>query len=347
VYTASFQAAESFDRTSGIGRSAPLWEGIFARNGKGFGFRYGITGISEDFRAASGFISRAGIVHAVVDHRATWFGPPGATLETLTGDLTLDDTWQYSHFVRRGDAQDKKLHVSGNAGLRGGWNVGAGVYWETFGFDRGLYASYRVLSPAGDTLPFTGTPRIPNRDYVLTVSTPQWAMFNASLLYVGGQDENFFEWAQANIDYVVLSLRVRPSDRARLYGDMQYQDFWRRTDGSLAGRNMIPRVKVEYQLTRSIFLRLVGEYDLSEHDDLRDETRTFYPLIVRGQLATATRDRSLHGDFLFSYQPHPGTVVFFGYGSEADGAPDPAQRFAWQPLRRMSDYFFVKCSYVM
>ena len=37
---------------------------------------------------------------------------------------------------------------------------------------------------------------------------------------------------------------------------------------------MIPRVKLEYQIARAIFMRLVGEYDLSESHDLRDETRT-------------------------------------------------------------------------
>jgi len=164
---------------------------------------------------------------------------------------------------------------------------------------------------------------------------------------VGGQDENFFEWAQANIDLVQLGISVRPSDRARIDGTLDYQDYWRRSDHSLAGRNMIPRVKLEYQITRAIFMRLVGEYDLSEHADLRDETRTFYPLIIGGQLATASRARSLHGDYLFSYQPTPGTVLFLGYGSQADGIPDQAQRFNWQPLKRTSDYFFVKYSYLL
>jgi hypothetical protein len=346
VYSGAFQAAGSFDKTNGLTRNAPLWEGIFARNGKRFGLRYVMTGISEDFRASSGFISRPGIVHAAVDHRGTWFGERGSKIETLTGDIVLDDTWQYSHFFRSGDAQDKKFHLSGNAGLRGGWNVGLGVYWETFGFDRGLYSSYQILSPAGDTLPFVGRPRITNHDYVATLTTPQWSKFSANLLYVGGQDENFFEWAQANIDLVVLSLSVRPNDRTRIDGDLQYQDYWRRTDHSLVGRNFIPRVKLEYQLTRAIFMRLVGEYDLSQTDDLRDETRTFYPLLIDGQLATATRNRSLHGDYLFSYRPNPGTVLFFGYGSAADGLPDPNQRFNWQPLKRTSDYFFVKYGYL-
>ena len=94
-------------------------------------------------------------------------------------------------------------------------------------------------------------------------------------------------------------------------------------------------------------MRLVGEYDLNETADLRDETRTDFPLIIGGELASAQRSRSLHGDYLFSYQPTPGTVVFLGYGSQAIGAPDPAQRFAWQPLRRANDYFFAKFSYLL
>ena len=134
--------------------------------------------------------------------------------------------------------------------------------------------------------------------------------------------------------------------QGRVEGDLQYQDYWRRTDHTLAGRNLIPRLEIEYQLSRAIFVRAVGEYDLAEHDDLRDETRTFDPLIIDGQLARATRSHSLHGDYLFSYRPNPGTVLFLGYGSMADGEPDPSARFTWQPLRRVSDYVFVKYSYL-
>lgn len=346
VYSTSFQAAGSFDKTGGLVRNAPLWEGVFARNGKRFGLRYAFTGISEDFRAGSGFISRPGIVHAAIDHHYTWFGQRGAKVESLTGDIFADDQWQYSHFFRSGDAQDKKLHFSGSAGLRGGWNVGLGFYVETFGYDRNLFSNYRILAPTGDTLPFTGRPRITNHDYVFTLVTPQWSKFSANLLYVGGQDENFFEWAQADIDLIQLGLSVRPSERARIDGTLAYQDYWRRSDHTLVGRNVIPRVKLEYQITRAIFMRVVGEYDLSETDDLRDETRTNYPLLIGGERAIATRDRSLHGDYLFSYQPTPGTVLFLGYGSEAVGFPDQTQRFNWQPLKRMTDYFFVKYSYL-
>ncbi|MEP6491187.1 MAG: DUF5916 domain-containing protein [bacterium] len=349
IYSGSFQYARSYDRSRSTVTTAPLWEGIVARNGKGFGFRYVMTGIDEDFRTLSGFTSRPGIVHGSIDHRGTWFNDPGSAVETVTGDILFDDTWQYSHFVRHGDAQDKKFHISTSAGLRGGWALGAGVYWETFGYDTQLYGDYRIERTVGtrvDTVPFVGVGRIPNRDYVASLSTPQWSRFNATVLYVGGQDENFFEWAQANINYLSLAFNVRATDRLRFTGNLNYQDYWRRSDHSLAGRNVIPRLKTEYQITRSIFLRAVGEYDLAEHDDLRDETRTFFPLIIGGQKASATRSAQLRGDLLFAYQPNPGTVLFLGYGSEGDANPDPTQRFNWQPLVRTSDYFFAKFSYL-
>lgn len=349
VYTEQFQYARSLDRTSGVSRNAPLWESILSRNGKRFGFRYTLTGISDDFRAPTGFISRGAIAHGAIDHRVTWFNERGHVLETVTGDILYDDIWEYSHFVHRGDAQDKKFHVSLSDGLRGGWAVLTAVYWETFGYDTQLYGNYQIERTIGtkvDTVPFVGVGRIPNRDYVTTITTPQWAKFSAAVTYIGGQDENFFEWAQANINYLSLTLNFRPSDQLRVNGTLVYQDYWRRTDHTLAGRNAIPRVKVEYQFTPSIFLRAVGEYDLAEHDDLRDETRTFFPLIIGGQKALATRSAQLHGDWLFSYQPNPGTVLFLGYGTQSNAVPNLADRFAYQPLVRASDYFFVKLSYL-
>src|SRR5439155_7488208 len=123
---------------------APLWEGIFNRNGKSFSVRYALTGIDENFRASSGFISRPGVAQSSIDHRWTWFGTRGNAVESFSTDVLLNGVWQYSHFVRRGDAQNKMFHLSTSTGLRGGWLAGAAAYWETFGFDEQLYSTYRV-----------------------------------------------------------------------------------------------------------------------------------------------------------------------------------------------------------
>jgi Domain of unknown function (DUF5916) len=350
VYTGTFQYARSFDHTGGVFRAAPLWDASLNRNGREFGFRYSLNGIDDNFRAPTGFISRGAIAHGAIDHRGTWLNKRGSLVESVTGDILYDDIWEYSHFMRRGDAQDKKFHVTTTASLRGGWGLLAAVYWESFGWDKTLYANYQIERTVGtkvDTIPFTGVGRIPNRDYVATLTTPQWSAFNASVTYIGGQDENFFEWAQADINYLSLTVNWRPTDQLRVAGTYVYQDYWRRTDHSLVGRNVIPRVKTEYQFTRSIFLRVVGEYDVAEQNDLRDETRTFYPLLINGKKALATRSAQLHGDWLFSYQPSPGTVLFLGYGSQANATPSPLDRFNFQPFIRASDYFFVKYSYLI
>ena len=50
----------------------------------------------------------------------------------------------------------------------------------------------------------------------------------------------------------------------------------------------------------------------------------------------------LRTDWLFSYRPAPGTVFFIGYG----GSLTEQDPLAFQELRRQSDAFFVKLSYV-
>ena len=347
LYSANLQYAGSTTHqgTTDIGGS--LWNLNLNRTGKHYGFRTVFSGTSPGFRAQSGFISRTGTTKGTIDNHWTVFGDRGALVDNVTLTLVLDNTWQTSNFERHGDAQDKKYHVSVSSALRGGWSLGTAVYWESFGFDDRLYAGYRILRTTGtmvDTIPFVGTPRIPNRDYVLTLNTPRFSLFSATLLYVWGQDENFFEWAQSDIHYVSATLSVRPTSRLRLDGSFDFQDYWRRTDHTLTGRTVIPRVKAEYQVTSVVFLRVVGEVDSSERDDLRDESRTGLPLLINGKRALASRARSFIGDLLFSYQPVPGTVVFVGYGGQADGAADPTQRFLYQPLVRSNDHFFLKVS---
>ena len=353
IYNAQFQLAGS--RTAGRAGTldGPLWRARVGRTGRRLNVNYSISGIDPDFRTQSGFISRAGVVNASIDHRVTFFGAPGSLVESFTVGPQLLGTWQYRNFTRRGDVQDKKLHLNSNAQLRGGWQVGASVLTETFGYDPQLYAGYAVeRTLAGgvvDTVPFTGTPRIPNLDYVFSLGTPQWKRFSASSLFVWGRDENFFEWASADILFAEVNADVRPSEKLRVNARYVHQSYDRRTDGSTVNVRRIPRLKAEYQLARPVFVRVVGQYDASRTDALRDDSRTGFPLLLpdgRGGYLRAERDadRRFRADYLFSYQPTPGTVLFAGYGSTLDDPSplDPAR----SRLDRTSDGFFLKASYL-
>jgi hypothetical protein len=126
--------------------------------------------------------------------------------------------------------------------------------------------------------------------------------------------------------------------------------YQRRTDNSIVSVTHIPRLRVEYQMTRSLFLRLVGEYHTSERDNLRDDGRSEDPILIfdpdagiyKRSFAEAFENHGMRGDFLLSFQPSPGTVFFAGYG----GSYVDTGRFKFSGISRTDDGFFLKASYL-
>src|SRR5207248_1413729 len=108
------------------------------------------------------------------------------------------------------------------------------------------------------------------------------------------------------------------TNRLRISPQYQLQQYDRATDGSTVGIRRIPRLKIEHQLSRPIFVRFIGEYDSNKQDALRDDSRTNLPLLIRDPLtgvysrSPASQRNRFHADLLFSYQPTPGTVFFAG-----------------------------------
>jgi len=350
VYSLQLQLAGSDTRTAGVTAGAPLWYARFTRNGRTFGVRATANASDPDFRALSGFFPRPGLSHANLDPRVTLYGRSGGLIESVTGDVNLDGLYRYGRFFTGAGMQEEKMHFNSNVRLRGGWTAGASVLIEAFGYPSEVYGGYRI-EIGGDTVPFVGGPKIPNRDYVLQVQTPAFAQFSGNLFLLWGHDENFLEWASAALTLFNAGLDWRPTDKLRLSGTYQLQRVGRRTDGSTVNIQHIPRLKVEYQVSRPVFLRVVGEYTSERQDALRDYTRTEAPLLIFDPevgdfvRAVAFDHQSFRGDLLFSYQPNPGTVLFAGYGSTLRDPVDPKNPLR-TGLRRSDDGFFLKMSYL-
>ncbi|HMA43182.1 MAG TPA: DUF5916 domain-containing protein [Gemmatimonadales bacterium] len=351
VYTARAQIAGSFTRSGGRSFAAPLWAASLDRTGREFGFTYTLGGIDPDFVAASGFISRAGIATANIDHRLTRYGRRGAAIESWTGDILLFGRWRYPNFTAGKMPDDQLFHINSTWVVRG-WSVYSGVFLETFHYDPTLYSDYALQHTAGsviDTVPFVGTPRIPNLDVQIQVQTPQFRKFDANLLFLPAiQDENFFEWSPARIILIQAGLNWRPSDRVRVSATYLHQQYWRKSDGTTVARELIPRLKVEYQAARALFLRVVGQYDAAWQDSLRDDSRTNDPILIRNpatgvyERALAQSSNGLRVDWLVSFTPSPGTVMYVGYGSSLS-EPDA---FKFSALHRLRDQFFAKITYL-
>jgi hypothetical protein len=354
VYSAQAQYAQSFTRLTNDGTttSAPLWNAVVSRNGKSFKFRYVMDAVDERFRTQSGFIGRGGIAQGLLDQWYTHYLEPGNFIESITYEPALYYTWRYSALVHSGEALEKKLHNRIAITAKGGWSADATVMTETFGFDPALYARYRVLMGPGDTAAFTGSPRIGNRDFGFSLNTPQWQHVSLSAFYLWGSDENFLEWAPADIVFATLEADVRPTERLRLSARYLKQRFVRQTDGAEVSAQRIPRLKMEYQIARPLFVRLVGEYVSNAQASLVDDGRTGKPLLVDGAPSPAFTEGAFRSDFLLSYRPNPGTVLFMGYGAGYADTRDEPQVFRFPRslslagLSRTDNVFYVKASYL-
>ncbi|CAN5763321.1 DUF5916 domain-containing protein [soil metagenome] len=349
------QVAGSRTRVNGEVTTAPLWQTRFTRRGRTLGLDASINASDEEFRARSGFVPRPGLVHLNFRPRATIYGRSGSLMESATFDVNLNGRWRYDEFVGGDGIMDEQLHFNVNTTLKGGWNLTGSLLLETFGYPFEIYGGYRVELPrpggGADTVAFVGRPRIPNRDYVLSFETPEFKHLSGNAFILWGTDENFFEWSPGRIIISNLGVTWRPTGKLRLDGTYALQQVRRVSDGSLVNVAHLPRLKMEYQLSRPIFLRLVAEYGHEKQDSLRDDTRTEAPILLfdagsgRFVRTSASTRSSFRGDVLFSYQPNPGTVVFVGYGSTLLDPVDPtAPRAAG--LRRAEDGFFLKMSYL-
>ena len=196
-------------------------------------------------------------------------------------------------------------------------------------------------------MPFVGEPSLDNYDVVVNVRTPNSSRFSANTFAIFGQDENFDEWASAWILFWTSELTFRPTEQIRVEGRYALQQYWRKTDWSSVRVRQIPRLKLEYQLTRAIFFRFVGQYDATNVDDLRDDSRTEGRIVVsdgRGgfEPVLGWTHNDFSYDLLFSFEPSPGTVIFAGFGSSLT----ESESFRFRRLERTHDGFFAKLSYL-
>jgi hypothetical protein len=323
-----------------------MWSASLTRSGRERGWSVSTSGLAPGFVAGSGFIARPGVATLSVTPRMTRFGAPGSRLESWGASVLLNGVWLYDRF---GDPSpdEAKLHLNNTLVFRGGWSLGASFLLEQFRLPPGLYDGY-AIDLGADTVAFQGRPTINNYDFVVTLGTPQLPTFSAGGFVLLGRDENFEEWAPGYLLWTELNATWRPTERVRIEGLYSETRVVRPTDHSVVSLARVPRLKVEYQLFRSVFLRAVGQYVAREQDALRDDGRTNRPLLgldpASGEyVALGPRSSNdLRFDWLFSYQPSPGTVFFAGYGSTL--GEDDAFRF--RGLERRRDAFFVKLSYL-
>ncbi len=352
IYDLQMQGALSFDRRDGALTDGHLWDLSLARRGRTFTWDVLFKGLDDELVARSGFLSRVGIVQIRGSTSVTGYGRPDAKVERYSGRVSLDMNWRHETFLAGGGLDEFwRAIIGGDLTLRGGWTVRASYITERVFYPLELYADYatETSTPTGTELtPYVGTPEIATHNLSLGLTLPRSQHFSGSTSLLVGRDVNYDEWAQG---YLILwrnALVWRPTDQLRVEGGFVRQQYLRTTDNSTLRLRDLPRLKIEYQLTRAIFFRFVGQYDATNVDALRDDTRTGAPILVRHQSGIyepgeAWTRNDFRIDGLFSFEPSPGTVIFVGYGSSLA----EEESFRFRRIERTSDGFFVKLSYLL
>jgi hypothetical protein len=345
LYFAQFQVGSSWTDSLRNRRNGSLYQADWDRTGRAWGFHYTLRSLDPGFNAAAGFVNRTGIIETRAFNRLSFYGDQGALVQTYGSFFGLDRIWNNAG-AGHGLAESSES-IQPTATLRGGWQLSGALTHSYFAFDPSLYAGLTVQRSVGtsvvviDTAAFTVPP--PEKDELgasFRVTTPTYRVFSGTAGITESQVPVFREAAPGNSSRIDAALDLRPTTAVRSSLQFSRLTIARKSDGSRFSSETIPRIKVEYQISPPIFLRVVGQYAARSRSALRD--RNGNPILVNGVLDAGETTNEFSTDWLFSYRPVPGTLVYLGYGSTLE---EPRE-FRFQDLRRTRDGFFGKISYL-
>ena len=339
LYFVELQAVQSWTADGARRGSGPLLHATWDRTGRGWGFNYSVKAIAPEFAAAAGFVNRPGVIEANAFNRLSAYGKPGALVQTFGAFFGAGRLWDYRS---PGDGTiEGSEFIFPSATLRGGWQLSGSLSRNFFNYDPGSYQDLEIVTTAGDTAGFVVPGRESNQvGGSFTITTPTFQHFTLSATVSAGDTPIFREAAPGRSRRVNATIDLRPTTALRAAFQLTRLTIDRTRDGSRFSDEIIPRLKVEYQVSRAVFLRFIGQYSARERSAGVD--RLGRPILISGVRDLGTDANEFQMDWLFSYRPSPGTLLYLGYGSTYSDL-DPRRSTG---LQRGADGLFGKVSYL-
>jgi hypothetical protein len=335
LYFLEAQFGASWTHADDVTERAPIWNVELDRTGRQWGFNYSLNGVGEDFRADAGFVNRSDIINARAFNRFSFYGERGALLETFTVFLGPNRIWRY------GGMTDERAIEGGESvnamfRFRGGWQVSTEVERSFVALEPEDYNGFFLRTGQGD-VPYVPLDRVSGPGIQLRLTTPTFQRLSANASIQHGRAALFDEGSEGKAMSVSASLSLRPTESIRVQLLDTWQRLTRTRDDSEFATTHIPRLQLEFQPSRALFFRAIGEYR-AERTAALEDARTGAPLYRSGAVVAEDRSTTFRLDLLASWEPTPGTVAFFGYGSSMATAGTRS----FGDLERQSDGFFVK-----
>ncbi|MFN8570635.1 MAG: DUF5916 domain-containing protein [Gemmatimonadaceae bacterium] len=324
--------------------TSPIYKTEFDRTGRIWGFNYSVSGIGDAFQSDAGFVPRINIQSAHGFNRLAWFGSERSLVQSVFAFGGPIRIWRFGDMLRAAPIEGNES-FSSFVNFRGGWSSSLNASHDFFEIDPAFADGLYEHGPAQSVVPYHPPGKVSGLTTVsLGFNSPVFKTFNFGGTVLTGQVPIFSEGAEGRTNRVTVTGGVRPSASLRAEGQLVVARITRAYDGSEYSRTVLPRLKLEYQPSRSLFFRVIGEYRSEDiaapmgaiaHDPLLNADGT--PIAARST-------SSLRTDWLISFEPRPGTVAFIGYGSLLD-RPDAVDGVRPSNLQRASDGLFLKLAY--
>jgi hypothetical protein len=324
------------------GEVAPAVTISFVRNGLTFDYRARLSDLSPDFRTETGFINRIGDTDwggAVGFNR---FGETGAVLESWGLELQSNNFSTHDDFWAGRAPYEYEIELHPSVSLRGSRRANAILKWGGFRFLPQHFVGYEVVDADGNPGPHPLPPELKNIMGVAVMPNIRFNdTFNLSGVVMFREIPIFAEGSLGWEKRLGPSLRVQPGEQLRVEASYTWVNLGRRDDGSHFSTAHIPRLRLQYQFSKSLLTRVIGQYDLEERVALRHPV-TGQPVLVNG-VPQGERERgNFTGQALISFEPSPGTIFFVGYSRVMVGP----YGLPLDEKDLLQDGFFMKLSYL-
>ena len=354
-YTLTTQAAGSLTRgedDTGHTGIEPLLMANLSRSGRTFSWSLAYSDIWSDFSAQSGFITRAGDTDVSANVTFTRFGAAGAALESTSLRVMTNNFFSHEGFWNADLPFEHEVEMWSTLSFRGGRVLTFVLRNGYFRFEPASYDAYSIRAPDGSEQAFQVP--APLRNMKAFGVIPRVRVNNQINLNGRVYLREVPIFAEASRGFELQlgpSLEFKPTTGLQLSLAHTFSKIWRRNQANVTGTEPatgslysvvnLSRGRVQYQFTKSIFVRGVVQYELSERDLLTDPT-TRYPLLHGGALVDAREGGEFQGQFLVQYEPSPGTIFYIGYTRLMEG--DRSYRLG--RMDPIEDGIFVKLSYL-
>ena len=343
-YSLTAQLAESWTKTTRAGASAaaPMLFLQLERSGRGLSWEVRLDDMAPDFRARSGFLRRIGDAQLFAGAEYTFYGKPGALLERWGPELRIDNFWDHDALWQAGSPKEGEVELQWNFNFRGRHRLNAILRDGYFEFQPDDYLAYETESPGGVRAPFATPPALRHMLGLALLPNLQprpWLSIGGRLFF---REVPIFAEANRGFEFLFApDVRIWPSDGVSVELSHQLSQLWRTRDESRFSTANISRLKVQYQLSRSLSARAIAQYNLQDRAPLMDPI-TRLPIFVGGDRELRVEEGEFGMDLLAAYEPSPGTVIYLGYAREMAGP----NTYRYGALEPQAEGLFLKASYL-